>query len=50
LDELSLVAVFASSGRLSGAVGFGRPRALMAYLPLLEAGASFAQALALKPS
>jgi hypothetical protein len=43
-------AVFASSGRLSGAVGFGRPRALMAYLPLLEAGASFAQALALKPS
>jgi hypothetical protein len=36
------------AGRLSGVVGFGRPRRLMAYRPLLQAGASFDEALALE--
>ncbi|MGA3353981.1 MAG: FAD-dependent oxidoreductase [Acidimicrobiales bacterium] len=50
LEELGFVAVFGRAGRLSGAVGFGRPKALMAYWPLLERGSSFAEALAITPA
>jgi NADPH-dependent 2,4-dienoyl-CoA reductase/sulfur reductase-like enzyme len=50
LEELSFVVVFGRSGRFVGALGFGRPRVLMAYMPLLQAGASFAEALALTPA
>ena len=42
--------LFGRGGRLTAALGFGRSRALMAYRPLLERGASFAEALALTPS
>jgi len=50
LEELSFLVVFGRSGRLTGALGFNRSRALMAYRPLLERGASFVEALALTPS
>jgi 3-phenylpropionate/trans-cinnamate dioxygenase ferredoxin reductase subunit len=49
-EELSFLALFGREGRLTGALGFSRPRALMAYMGLLERGASFAEALAFTPS
>jgi 3-phenylpropionate/trans-cinnamate dioxygenase ferredoxin reductase subunit len=48
-DERRFVAVYGSEGRLRAVLGFGRPRQLMAYRPLLEAGASFDEALAFVP-
>jgi 3-phenylpropionate/trans-cinnamate dioxygenase ferredoxin reductase subunit len=50
LEELGFLVVFGRGGRLAGALGFSKPRALMAYRPLLERGASFADALALTRS
>jgi len=50
LDELRFVVLFGRDGRLTGALGCSRPRALMAYRPLIESGASFDEALALTPS
>ena len=47
IEELDFVVVFGRAGRLSGALGFSRAKALMGYWPLLEAGASFAEALAI---
>ena len=47
LDEHRFVALYGRDGMLSAALGFGRPRQLMAFRPLLEAGASFDEALAL---
>ena len=41
------VALYGHEGALVAALGFGRPRQLMAYRPLLETGASFDEALAL---
>jgi NADPH-dependent 2,4-dienoyl-CoA reductase/sulfur reductase-like enzyme len=49
LAERRFVALFGQQGRLRAALGFSRPRQLMAYRPLLEAGASFDDALALQP-
>ena len=46
-DDRRFVALYGRRGRLRAALGFGRPRQLMAYRPLLEAGASFDEALAL---
>ncbi len=40
------VAVYGRSGRLAAAVGFGRPRQLMGFRPLLSEGATFDQGLA----
>ena len=50
LEELGFVALYGRAGRLSAALGFNRPRALMAYRPLLERVTSFSQALALTRS
>ncbi len=50
LDELRFVALFGRDGLLTGALGCGRPRALMAYRPLIESGAGFDEALAFMPS
>jgi len=47
LEDLSFLVVFGRGGRLTGALGFNRSRALTAYRALLEQGASFAEALAL---
>jgi NADPH-dependent 2,4-dienoyl-CoA reductase/sulfur reductase-like enzyme len=47
LEEGRFVAVYGRSGSLSAAVGFGRPRQLMGFRPLLSDGATFDQALAL---
>ena len=46
-DDRRFVALYGRDGQLRAALGFGRPRQLMAYRPLLEAGASFDEALAL---
>ncbi len=46
-EEGRFVAVYGRSGRLAAAVGFGRPRQLMGFRPLLSDGATFDQALAL---
>ncbi|MHB8439675.1 MAG: NAD(P)/FAD-dependent oxidoreductase [Acidimicrobiales bacterium] len=43
------VALYGSGGMLRGALGFGRPRQLMGYRALIEAGASFDEALAHEP-
>jgi 3-phenylpropionate/trans-cinnamate dioxygenase ferredoxin reductase subunit len=48
--ELRFVALYFRDGRLSGALGFSEARTLMAYMPLLERGASKAEAMALTPS
>jgi len=40
------VALYGHDGKLVAALGFGRPRQLMAYRPLLEARAGFGEALA----
>jgi 3-phenylpropionate/trans-cinnamate dioxygenase ferredoxin reductase subunit len=49
-EELRFVVIFGREGRLTGALGCSRPRPLMAYRPLIERGASFAEALELTPS
>jgi len=48
-DERRFVALYGREGRLQAVLGFGRPRQLMAFRPLLEAGASFDEALAFSP-
>jgi NADPH-dependent 2,4-dienoyl-CoA reductase/sulfur reductase-like enzyme len=45
-QDRRFVALYGRNGALSAALGFGRPRQLMSYRPLLEAGASFDEALA----
>ena len=45
LDELSFLVLYGRGGRLTAALGLRRSRALMAYRPLLEQGASFAAGL-----
>jgi len=47
IDEGKFVAVYGRAGRLTAAVGFGRPRQLMAYRRPLAEGTSWEQALAL---
>jgi len=47
VEERKLVALYRHGDRLSAALAFSRPRLLMAYRPLLAAGASFDEALAL---
>jgi NADPH-dependent 2,4-dienoyl-CoA reductase/sulfur reductase-like enzyme len=49
-SEGRFVALYGRGGRLSAALGFSRPRQLMGYRPLLEAGASFDDALAHRPA
>jgi NADPH-dependent 2,4-dienoyl-CoA reductase/sulfur reductase-like enzyme len=46
VEESQLVALYRRGDRLQGALAFSRPRQLMAYRPLLAAGASFDEALA----
>jgi NADPH-dependent 2,4-dienoyl-CoA reductase/sulfur reductase-like enzyme len=46
IAERRFVALYGRAGRLTGALGFSRPRQLMRYRQLLEAGASFDEALA----
>jgi NADPH-dependent 2,4-dienoyl-CoA reductase/sulfur reductase-like enzyme len=50
VDEGKLVALYRHGDRLSAALAFSRPRQLMSYRPLLAAGASFDEALALARS
>ena len=50
VDERKLVALYRRGDRLSAVLGFSRPRQLMSYRPLLAAGASFDEALALARS
>ena len=50
LEEFNFVMLYGRAGRLSGALGFSRPRALMAYRSLIERGASFTEALSFTPS
>ncbi|HXA30724.1 MAG TPA: FAD-dependent oxidoreductase [Acidimicrobiales bacterium] len=50
VEERKLVALYRDGDRLSGALAFSRPRQLMSYRPLLAAGASFDEALALARS
>jgi NADPH-dependent 2,4-dienoyl-CoA reductase/sulfur reductase-like enzyme len=47
VDEGKLVALYRRGDRLRAVLAFSRPRHLMAYRPLLAAGASFDEALAL---
>ena len=46
-DEGQFVALYRRGDRLRAALALSRPRQLMAFRPLLEAGASFDEALAL---
>ncbi|MDA8341120.1 MAG: NAD(P)/FAD-dependent oxidoreductase, partial [Actinomycetota bacterium] len=46
IEDRRLVALYRRGDRLSAALAFSRPRQLMGYRPLLEAGASFDEALA----
>lgn len=46
-EDRKLVALYRRGDRLSAALAISRPRQLMAYRPLLEAGASFDDALGL---
>jgi NADPH-dependent 2,4-dienoyl-CoA reductase/sulfur reductase-like enzyme len=46
VEERRLVALYRRGDRLRAALAFSRPRHLMAYRPLLAAGASFDEALA----
>lgn len=46
IEERRFVALFGRDGRLTGAIGFSRPRDLMRYRRLLAERASFAAALA----
>jgi NADPH-dependent 2,4-dienoyl-CoA reductase/sulfur reductase-like enzyme len=50
VEEGKLVALYRRGDRLGGVLGFSRARQLMAYRPLLVAGASFDEALALSRS
>ncbi|HXQ90841.1 MAG TPA: FAD-dependent oxidoreductase [Acidimicrobiales bacterium] len=50
LSERRFVALYGQAGRFRAALGFNRPRQLMGYRPLLEAGASFDDALAHHPA
>ena len=50
VEERKLVALYRHGDRLSAALAFSRPRQLMSYRPLLAAGASFDEALALARS
>jgi 3-phenylpropionate/trans-cinnamate dioxygenase ferredoxin reductase subunit len=50
VSERRFVAVYGRAGRLTAALGFSRPRQLMAYRPLLEVGARFDDALAHRPA
>jgi NADPH-dependent 2,4-dienoyl-CoA reductase/sulfur reductase-like enzyme len=45
VEDRRFVALYGRSGRLTAALGFGRPRQLMAYRSLLESGAGFDEAL-----
>jgi len=47
LDEAKFVALYGRADRLTAALALGRPRQLMAFRPLLAAGASFAEARSL---
>jgi len=49
VQDRRFVALYGRAGRLTAALGFSRPRQLMGYRPLLEAGASFDEALARSP-
>jgi hypothetical protein len=46
LEEGKFVALFGRAGRLRAAMAIGRPRRLMGYRALLEAGSSWDEALA----
>ncbi len=46
LDEGKFVAVFGRAGRLRAVMAIGKPRQLMGFRPLLQAGASWDEALA----
>ncbi len=46
LEERRFVALFGREGRLTGALGFSRPRQLMQYRRMLADGASFDEAVA----
>jgi 3-phenylpropionate/trans-cinnamate dioxygenase ferredoxin reductase component len=50
VHERRFVALYGRAGRFTAALGFSRPRQLMGYRPLLEAGASFDDALAHRPA
>ena len=50
VDEGQLVALYRRGDRLRAVLAFSRPRHLMAYRPLLAAGASFDEALAVSRS
>lgn len=50
VEEGRLVALYRRGDRLRAALAFSRPRQLMAYRPLLAAGASFDEALAVAGS
>jgi NADPH-dependent 2,4-dienoyl-CoA reductase/sulfur reductase-like enzyme len=49
-DDGKFVAVYGRSGRLSAVVAVSRPRQLMAFRPLLSAGASLAEAMEVLPA
>ncbi|HUC37875.1 MAG TPA: FAD-dependent oxidoreductase [Acidimicrobiales bacterium] len=49
VSDRRFVALYGRDGRLTGALGFSRPRQLMRYRQLLEQGASFDEALAQQP-
>ncbi len=49
-EEGKFVALFGRAGRLRAVMAIGRPRQLMGYRPLLEAGSSWEDALAHLPS
>jgi NADPH-dependent 2,4-dienoyl-CoA reductase/sulfur reductase-like enzyme len=48
VEERRFLALYGRQGRLTAAVGFGRPRLLMRFRPLLERGASLGEATALQ--
>ena len=50
LGEGKFVALFGRAGRLRAVMAIGRPRQLMGFRPLLEAGCSWDDALAHRPS
>jgi NADPH-dependent 2,4-dienoyl-CoA reductase/sulfur reductase-like enzyme len=50
LEEGKFVALFGRAGRLRAAMAIGRPRRLMGYRSLLEAGSSWDEALAHEPA
>ena len=50
VQERRFVALYGRAGRFTAALGFSRPRQLMGYRALLEAGASFDEALAHLPA